>query len=41
MRGTWVDYLTFTTSRFILVRSHFDMEGNLDLVAKSRNMGNQ
>ena len=30
MRGTWVDYLTFTTSRFILVRSHFDMEGNLD-----------
>ena len=30
MRGTLVDYLTFTTSRFILVRSHFDMEGNLD-----------
>lgn len=27
--GTWVDFLTFTKTRFILVRSHFDMEGSL------------
>ena len=28
--GDWVDYLTFTKTRFILVRSHFDMEGSLE-----------
>ena len=28
--GNWVDYLTFTKTRFILVRSHFDMEGSLE-----------
>ncbi|MDE0220513.1 MAG: Ig domain-containing protein [Spirochaetaceae bacterium] len=28
--GTWVDYLTFTETRFILIRAHFDMEGALD-----------
>ena len=28
--GTWVDYLTFTETRYILIRAHFDMEGALD-----------
>ena len=26
--GTWVDFVTFTKSRFIFVRSHFDAAGN-------------
>ena len=30
LRGTWVEYLTFTKSRYILIRSHFDMEGAFD-----------
>lgn len=28
--GTFVDYLTFTKTRFILVRSHFNMDGSFD-----------
>ena len=28
--GTFVDFLTFTETRFILVRSHFLMDGSLD-----------
>ena len=28
--GNWVDYLTFTETRFILVRSHFATDGSLD-----------
>ena len=27
LTGTWVDFLTFTETRFILVRSHFHMDG--------------
>ena len=29
-RGTRIDYLTFTETRFILVRSHFESDGSLD-----------
>ena len=29
-RGTLVDFLTFTETRFILVRSHFESDGSLD-----------
>ena len=28
--GIWVDFLTFTKTRFILVRSHFLLDGSLD-----------
>jgi hypothetical protein len=30
IRGNFVDYLTFTKTRFIFVRSHFEMDGSLD-----------
>ena len=32
--GTWVDFLTFTKTRFILVRSHFDTGGNFEYAWK-------